>query len=649
MLNQRAQTLTKAIALQEGGGKYLPYTAHSGDVPNATQAGGRYQFMPNTWNKYAGQVLGDPNAPMTPENQNKVAYTKVSNWLQKGYTPAQVASMWNAGEGSPNSWKPGTQQAVGNTPEYVRGVQKYGQQLTGQGVHNLPKSVMSSTPQNNTQGIYNLPKAVVPKSVQPTQIQMSQKPSGFLNTLDNIGKGAYGALTNLEKPFIGVASIPTQLLAKSLGKPDPFAQGIPNVEPAGQISPLNLEKKAGDLAQVGSYFVPGLGESGLLARLGATAGMGALQGAGQAMSQGKGALSVAGEGVFGAGIGATTAGLSDVVGRGLQKLGNGLTGAETNKAIGGLKNTYEKILNLNVTNRRFENRTGKDLAQVLVENQAPLSRNADGTLNADTALTILRDKLAPLNEKVTQMLQNPQGDIKSVSLSDVLKNAVEKIKQSRMTSSQIDKSINNVNKEMQAEINRYGSVVNPETSDKIKQAFWNETFKAKLPSSAEKLNNNVFYVIGKELKNAEEKAVSKSDVGVGLKEINSQRSDLIDSIKRLSDLNGVNLIRGGRVGNIATGLAGAVIGTHTGGLLGGITGDYLGNEASKFLNDPATMLAIQRMKYGAVKKGAGLLGRFAKPIGKLSAGLGTGLRYGATGAGLLNSSQTSNISNYLTH
>jgi hypothetical protein len=35
--------------------------------------------------------------PLTPENEDKVATWKVSDWLAAGYNPSQIASMWNSG------------------------------------------------------------------------------------------------------------------------------------------------------------------------------------------------------------------------------------------------------------------------------------------------------------------------------------------------------------------------------------------------------------------------------------------------------------------------------------------------------------------------------------------------------------------------
>lgn len=131
-LDPRAKLLAHAIALTEGGGQ-VNYNAKG-------KAGetGAFQFMPTTWKGYAKDVLGDENADMTPENQNKVAYTKIKNWLDAGKTPAQVASMWNAGEKNQDAWKgkfangkPSYKEGAYDVPGYVNKVQQYGSKLTG--------------------------------------------------------------------------------------------------------------------------------------------------------------------------------------------------------------------------------------------------------------------------------------------------------------------------------------------------------------------------------------------------------------------------------------------------------------------------------------------------------------------------------------
>ncbi len=107
--------LTKAIGRTESGGNYEA-KGKSGEF-------GAYQFRPETWKAWAKQHLGNENAPMSKENQDKVAYKQVETWGKQGYKPAQIASLWNSG-------KPEWEGNVGvnsmgvkfDTPSYVKSV-----------------------------------------------------------------------------------------------------------------------------------------------------------------------------------------------------------------------------------------------------------------------------------------------------------------------------------------------------------------------------------------------------------------------------------------------------------------------------------------------------------------------------------------------
>ncbi len=105
---------------------------------------GRYQFMPDTWKTYAQEAgVASPLEQSTIEDQNKVAYTKIKQWKDQGYNPAQIASMWNAGPDDPDAYK-GTfsngQPSTGtnsqgvqyNVPEYTKKVSAAYQRLKGQ-------------------------------------------------------------------------------------------------------------------------------------------------------------------------------------------------------------------------------------------------------------------------------------------------------------------------------------------------------------------------------------------------------------------------------------------------------------------------------------------------------------------------------------
>jgi hypothetical protein len=121
-LDRDAVNLARAIRQRESGGDFTA-RGKSGEY-------GAFQMTKGFWTGRAQKYLGNPNAPLTPQNQNKVAYSQIKEWKDQGYKPDQIASMWNSG-------KPNYQGNVGvnkfgvqyDTPSYVRGVQQEYQKL----------------------------------------------------------------------------------------------------------------------------------------------------------------------------------------------------------------------------------------------------------------------------------------------------------------------------------------------------------------------------------------------------------------------------------------------------------------------------------------------------------------------------------------
>lgn len=131
-----AYAIAKGIAYQENGGKLgAPRAGKTGELKSI------YQFTPGTWKIYAKEALGDPNAPLTADNETKVVVHKVQKWLDKGYNVKQMASMWNAGEDDPDAYtgkfsngnsSVGVNQKYGvpfNVPKYADGVANYSKQF----------------------------------------------------------------------------------------------------------------------------------------------------------------------------------------------------------------------------------------------------------------------------------------------------------------------------------------------------------------------------------------------------------------------------------------------------------------------------------------------------------------------------------------
>ena len=79
-----------ALGQVESGGSY---TARN----SSTGAYGRYQIIPSSWRAWAQEVLGNAYAPMTPENQDKVAAYKLHQTYHRVGSWPPVAYWWLTG------------------------------------------------------------------------------------------------------------------------------------------------------------------------------------------------------------------------------------------------------------------------------------------------------------------------------------------------------------------------------------------------------------------------------------------------------------------------------------------------------------------------------------------------------------------------
>jgi hypothetical protein len=113
--------IADAIKIKESGGLGNSNAKEHGGGPGR----GAYQWT-GTWDSFSKQYasannLGDKPLPMTPENQDAVAKWLIKGYIDKGYSPQQIASIWNSG--SPN-WegKVGTNKwgKAYNVPAYVK-------------------------------------------------------------------------------------------------------------------------------------------------------------------------------------------------------------------------------------------------------------------------------------------------------------------------------------------------------------------------------------------------------------------------------------------------------------------------------------------------------------------------------------------------
>ena len=207
-----ANAIVKAIGYTENGGKpdiNNPKKGKTGEMASI------FQFTPATWKNYAQQVLGDKNAPMNADNETYVVHKKVSGWLEKGYTPKQIASMWNAGTGEPDAYSGkfsdgspsrGVNKKYGvkfDVPGYADKVDKYtnnfvkGEDATAGTLENpngkITDPTAKSTPPVMDQGnsdplssvLSMMKQAQTPKGAQTAQAPQVKPNTGLIQTLIN--------------------------------------------------------------------------------------------------------------------------------------------------------------------------------------------------------------------------------------------------------------------------------------------------------------------------------------------------------------------------------------------------------------------------------------------------------------------------------
>lgn len=144
--DQSVINLAKAIRQQESGGDFNKYGDNNSSFgayqwnnqPNGKSIPLATGELPSNWKGHAQEILGDANAPMTPENQNAVAYGLIKQWKDQGLTAGDIAAKWNSGSAKGWENKVGTSTINGkdisyNVPQYVKNVMTNYQKFKSEG------------------------------------------------------------------------------------------------------------------------------------------------------------------------------------------------------------------------------------------------------------------------------------------------------------------------------------------------------------------------------------------------------------------------------------------------------------------------------------------------------------------------------------
>jgi hypothetical protein len=580
-LDPQAVNLAKAIRQTESGGDFTA-SGKSGEY-------GAYQYTPATWAK--DSAAADVNVPLqkaTPEQQNQVAYTKIKSLKDSGMNVGQIASIWNSGDASAYTGK-----FADGSP--ATGVNKYGVKYD---VPAYAKSVANAYQQlkqgGSVQADPNNPSSVANTQNQP-QESLGQK----------IIKGAGDVFNAFASPLEGVAAMPVQVLAKALGKPDPYSGGIPSAFSLGgaqntPVTPLTPEAKAGDIAQVGSYMIPG-------ATIPRLAAVGALQGAGQAMSQQQSpqqvAMSGTEGGVLGGGLGILGKGVSALAARTPET--RILTQTQRLKT---LQNAFEDFTTpeRDLAGKVLTDATGQPVFRTPVQTmiaEKAMPSVVDGKVDASNALDRLDESITEQNKTARQLASNIPTKF---DLNQLKNQAIQAVKNSPniVASGKLPQALSELDKRFSSYEMSYGDKLSGDQLRDIQIAM-NKEYDPEMRDTAraigDTVRNNLYDVTG----------------DPNLRRILSRESQLINARDFVQKLNGT-AVKGGRLGKHIAALIGSGVGSALGSV-GGPIGQGAGIIGGGIAGEKALGL-LQNRYFTPI--GAGAAGSVEKLLKSPAARLG---------------------------
>jgi len=636
-LDQSIVNLAKAIRQHETGNRNL--SGGSGES-------GRYQFMPGTWARWAKQFLGDANAPKTLENENKVAYKQIEKWKNQGYNPAQIASMWNAGEGRPNAYKEnwrGVNTTTGvsfDTPQYVKNVYAIYQKLkaeTPQPVEVAAKEEMQPLPELKT-GIFNpqgktygefysgigtaaKEKAggalewINKKYEQFTQLpgvkQFGQVIGGVVGSAGGLIGGAVGAVgETARQSYLGLTGKgfdAKQILESTKQTAKETAGFGYDVGSAG--APAALTGGAGKVIQV--LLASGMGYDGYK-----TLKEGIAEGDSVKMEQGALALGAA---LF--------AGKNVVKNKGLlldkefktqlkseieyiSKSAGKIKGALEPKYSTGLipkqelvskdikkaTEVYREVLRPTAGELKkievYRNEDINDIYKFLVEEGVKIDKDVNNKLDTSVARDLLRTRSESVNTELVKLLESiPE---KRFSLDSIAKKSKEELaKNEYLTALEIKDRARDIDEMISAEKERYGGDLLSGTEiNNIKKALWSLGYNQMKPTA-----HKTARLIGHEIKNVIESGYADKEV----RALNKVLGKIAESQDILKNAHG-RVIKGGALGRSLAGVTGTIIGSTTGiPLIGPILGKVGAEKLQQYLTSPARLTSKAQKKLQKAK------------------------------------------------
>ena len=622
-LDQNVQALMRAISIQESGNKAV--------LPQEKGIGGAsiYQYTTGTWKGVAEKYLGDANAPLTRANENKATYFRIKDWKDSGKNPAQIASMWNAGEGEPDAYK-GTFSNGGTSS----GTNKYGVDF------NVPahtKKVMANF-RNELSKIKPRTKSVL-AAEEPVIDEKVEEPKkrSFLSKAFEVGTKLSTAFT----PFgsaMRATNVDTESkdrLGEQLKKRGVGAlESIGRAQEGGQ-TPVETGVQVAGIGVGAAYDIIGetvitpalknlslatpeivkeyLGSKGkeLLESEGGKKTLEAIERGTEYYKEYKKENPRAAANIEGAAnilsefplfkapkaisktlkplVEEATVATKKVV-KLASEVSQKVTKVRSVKQIKKGKEIYKGLVGTGKKQTKamdeFSNRFGEDVSDYLVENSIPLKVNKERTKFDTKAIgeQFKEDTLDILDDSLTSILE-PYKNAKVINLDTIKTQVKQGIQNSNIPAVDLNQQLKLVDDLMDAEIARFGSQVDPLVANKIKRNFW-------------KLGYDMLSTQKKPTAQAIGRGIAKSieDV-VGdnmVKTINNEMAKAIQAGDFLINISG-DAVKGGRLGKGTMRIVGTIAGAKLGVVPALLTGEALMTIVSK-LGD------VSRLSEKAIKK-----------------------------------------------
>lgn len=685
-LDPEVVLLQKAIRQHESGNRaQLP--GEGAEVGGASL----YQYTHGTWKSVAKKYLGDENAPLNRENENKATYYRILDWKKQGYNVGQIASMWNAGEGRPNAykenWKGVNEWGVRyDTPAYARKVYDTYKQLKSEykpttktneqqyieqaqkgdplktvdelksqyeQIKNYRNQLLVETSayadKNKVQELFDSGKtgelqAYLKESLANYSRENRKSRSWFLRFGDKINKiyEAYTQLPVVKQAGQAVGSVVGGLGMIETALTHAIGQPIANLAKGEKFSKdwwesIKEGAKRGyefgrEVGQQGTYAAPvgALGKIPLTALdIGQVISGGEMLGesletgdtekaiqAGAALAtpiiapvmagvRTKGFTKMRGETLVDAMFGrgkwldpsvkegissikkSTVEGLKEVPGVGKIVENIELKKAENayNKGI----ETYNKLLNITPTERaNLTKKYGSTdaISKTLIEESIPLKIDETGRYETIEQAKELRERMSEPAKILNEILsENP---LKRNDIEALRERMKEEIASKRKSALEVEDSMKEIDDIFDAEMRRYGKLVNDTELNQIKQGLWSMSYNQNRPNM-----NQTAREIGHIIKDI----IEKNNPDVKVKELNSYIGRLADTAQTIEKMNGKIVPAGGVFSKRIMQTIGAISGSSF-PVLGNIAGFQVAGKVFEYMRNPErlTMKRLNEFK-----------------------------------------------------